>query len=94
MKKLILFSLLAVFFFSCAVKSHSSSKSGWSDKEKSDYMQECIKNFPASLANSKVKAKDYCSCTLEKIQVKYPKPEDALKMEMNYMMEIAKECLQ
>ena len=51
------------------------SKSSWSSADRSDFLASCIESAKAEL--SEEKAKNYCGCTLFKMEKKYPKVSDA-----------------
>ena len=93
MKKLILLASFAVFIFSCGEKKSSASKPKeiWPKESRDDYMKSCVQGAEAQMG--KDKAKTYCSCTLDKMQTKYPNPIDALSIDMQALMELAKDCL-
>ena len=52
-------------------------------------MNECI----ANMNEPGVDAEDYCSCMLDKVMEEYATPDDALKINMEWLMEKAQECL-
>jgi len=64
----------------------SSSSGGWADAEIKDYMDNCV--------TPGVATKDYCSCMLEKIMDKYPNPEDAAAIDMEWVMSEVEDCLE
>lgn len=73
--------------------STSSSGSGsWSSADKTMFMKTCT-DAAAAKGMSVSKAKDYCSCMLDKIEVAYPTSSEAGKMTINETTEMAKECL-
>ena len=78
-------TILGAFFIASLVLT-SCSDSGWSQKEKDAFMGTCV--VPG------VSSKSYCSCMLKKIEKKYPDPEDAKKLDMEWMMEEAGDCLE
>lgn len=53
-------------------------------------MTECTSNADSQPG---IDAEEYCSCMLEKVMKEYPTPEDPLKIDMEWMMEKAQECL-
>jgi len=75
------------------VEEMSSGTSGkWGSAEEDSFMKSCVDGAKNSMGASK--AESYCSCVLEKIEVKYPSAIDALKMDVNDMMEMAKDCVE
>jgi hypothetical protein len=64
---------------------------GWGSKDEDAFMESCVSGAKASMGASKAEA--YCSCVLEKIEVKYPSAIDALKLNTEDMMQMAQDCL-
>jgi hypothetical protein len=85
MKKVI-YSVVAI-----ALISFASCKSGWSDAEKKTYMDACVDGAKATFGEEK--AKEYCSCTQEKIEAKYPKAKDLESVKQDEISELAMDCL-
>lgn len=50
----------------------------WTNTDRTDFIRECIKS--ASVNMSLDSAKSYCNCMLPKVETKYPKIEDAGKL--------------
>jgi len=88
MKKLLIILFAASLITGC--KGKKAAK-GWSDKDKTDFTTNCVKGATAGMGEDK--AKSYCSCMLDKIEVKYPTATDAGNLDMNSMTEMAKDCL-
>jgi hypothetical protein len=86
--KLSTLPLLFIFLFSSC--NSEESKSNWPENEKEAFMTECTSNADSQPG---IDAEDYCSCMLDKVMKEYPTPEDALKIDMEWMMEKAQECL-
>ena len=83
MKKLA--TILGLFLFSSVVlTSCAAAGDGWPEDEKKAFMENCVVEG--------VTTADYCSCMLEKVLKKYPEPEDALNMDMEWMMSEAEDC--
>ena len=53
--------------------NHVADKSNWTSSEKDEYMKSCVKN---ATGRSRDWAETYCSCTLVKMQDKYPDSRD------------------
>ena len=58
---------------------------GWPEDEQRAFMENCVIEGVTTV--------DYCSCMLEKVLKRYPEPEDALNMDMEWMMKEAQDCL-
>ena len=100
--KNLLFTLFIFLICSCS-SSDSESDSGiesddntvagdvdaWPENEKEAFIKNCANSAGSAIPN----AEDYCSCMLKKVIKKYPTPEDALKMDVEWMMSEAKNCL-
>ncbi len=87
MKQLLIFLFVASMAVSCKGKGSKH----WAQKDKDAFNSNCVNGAKASMGDDKAKA--YCSCMLDKIEVKYPNAEDAGKLDMNSMTEMAKDCL-
>jgi|SaaInlV_100m_DNA_4_1039707.scaffolds.fasta_scaffold262450_1 hypothetical protein len=74
------FLIASVVLTSCA-----GAGDGWPEDEKKAFMENCVIEG--------VTTADYCSCMLEKVQKKYPEPEDALNMDLEWMIKEAEDCL-
>ena len=84
MKNLLLLLSFGFFLFSSC-----DFKKKWPEEERNGFMEQCKANFP-----NKRKAKAYCPCALEKVESKYPKPEDFLKnMNLSELEKISTDCL-
>ena len=83
------FLFASVILTSCAdakiIKSIISAGDGWPEEEKKAFMENCVIEG--------VTTADYCSCMLEKVLKKYPEPEDALNMDVDWMIAEAEDCL-
>jgi len=78
--------MISILFFSC---SSDESNSNWPKNEKEAFISECKSN----MNEPTVDADDYCSCMLDKVMEEYATPNDALKMNMEWLLEKAQECL-
>ena len=87
MKKLLL-TLVTIMFISCS----SSNNQGWPFIEQKAFMDNCILSFNNN-SNGQGNAEEYCECALEKTISEYPTPDDALKMDMDFVLKMAEECL-
>ena len=72
-------------FFIASVVLTSCAGDGWPEDEKKAFMENCVIEG--------VTTADYCSCMLEKVLKKYPEPEDALNMDIEWMISEAEDCL-
>lgn len=72
-------------------EASSSGFGNWTSLEEDNFMESCVSGAKASMGSSKAKA--YCSCVLEKIEVKYPTAMDALKLNTEDMMQMAQDCI-
>lgn len=68
-----------------------SGSDGWSALEKRSFMSKCVEGATRSFGTSE--AKNYCSCMLEKIERRYPKPLDAARLTQSDMEPLAKDCI-
>ncbi len=92
MKKNILFAaaLMIVSLLilpSCGEESVTTDS--WPTSEKEGFITECVEN----MNEPGVDAEDYCSCMLDKVIKEYPTPEEALKINMEWMIKEAQTCL-
>lgn len=81
-----LFILLSLF--SCG--NESKKEEGWNDDRKSDFTVNCEKGL---MNNPEIDAKSYCSCMLDKVMDKYPDGVDPQKMDIDWMLKEAQNCL-
>ena len=81
--KNLLYTLFIFLICSC------NSSDSWPENEKEAFIKNCATTTGSNIPN----AEDYCSCMLKKVIKKYPTPEDALKMDVEWMMSEAKNCL-
>src|SRR6478672_7378422 len=88
MKKIFIVLVLTSFVISC---KNSKTTSHWSKADVDAFTTNCVNGASANMGADK--AKSYCDCMLGKIESKYPKADDAGKMEMNAMTEMAKDCI-
>ncbi len=86
MKKMLLPGIVICALFSC------KSKSGWSDADKDAFVKNCVPSAQQSANLDATKAKNYCECMLGKVEQKYPKAEDAIKLTAIEVSEMAKDC--
>jgi hypothetical protein len=68
-----------------------TQSAGWDQTNQTAFMDKCVEGSTASMGADK--AKSYCSCMLDKIQARYPVADSAASMQMNDMMEMAKDCI-
>ncbi len=78
---LIMASLLT---YSC-----NSQTSGWSEKEKKDFLKGCVNASKGRL--SEEQSKDFCDCMLNKVMADFPNFSDLKKKKKSEMMEKRKE---
>jgi hypothetical protein len=79
----------ALLLITLAAGCKSKGKNGWPEAEKKAFIENCEKNGSAMGD----KAKSYCACMLEKVEAKYPNASKAGELDMNTMMDMAKDCL-
>ncbi len=88
MKTIVILLFASILITGCKGKKNSS---GWPQKERDAFSENCVKGASAGMGEDK--AKSYCSCMLGKVEVKYPDPADATKLDVATMTEMAKDCL-
>ncbi|MBM77210.1 MAG: hypothetical protein CL846_01890 [Crocinitomicaceae bacterium] len=81
--------LYTLFIFLICSCNSSDSSDSWPENEKEAFIKNCATTAGSNIPN----AEDYCSCMLKKVIKKYPTPEDALKMDVEWMMSEAKNCM-
>lgn len=86
MKKVI-YSVVAIALISLS----SCGSKGWSDAEKKTYMDACEGKAAAALGEEK--AKEYCACTQEKMEAKYPDPAEVKNVTSEEITKMAEECM-
>lgn len=86
MKKMLLSGMVVFALFSC------NTQSGWSNTEKEAFVKNCVPNAQQSANIDETKAKQYCDCMFGKVEQKYPKAEDAVKLTAIEVSEMAKDC--
>jgi ABC-type phosphate/phosphonate transport system substrate-binding protein len=89
MQKFFLVTALAVSMIAASCGG-SGSKKEWAQADQDAFLTNCKSN---AQKNPDIDADKYCSCMLGKIMEKYPKADDASKMTMDEMMEMAKGCM-
>ena len=89
MKQLLIILFAASLLAGC--KGKNASK-GWSAKDRDEYTKACVPGATTNLG-SEEKAKTYCSCMLTKLEAKYSSADDAGKLDLSTMTEMAKECV-
>lgn len=82
--------LASLFASALTITSCGGGGGKWSEDEQKDFMDGCT---PGASENPEIDADKSCSCMLEKIMDKYPKVEDADKMTISEMTDIAKDCM-
>ncbi|MBL0152533.1 MAG: hypothetical protein IPP93_03200 [Chitinophagaceae bacterium] len=67
----------------------------WGSANEDVFVSNCVSSAASSGTFTKAQAKSYCSCMLEKLERKYPNPEDISGMDENdpVMLRMAKECV-
>jgi len=75
---------------------NDSTKTGWSAKEKSDFIESCVKYVIDSLHEGK--ARTYCTCMQQKMEARYPDIKDLNKitedtMQTPEMVAMVNSCL-
>ena len=88
MKKL-LFILLPVTLF--LVSCGGNKNQGWPYEEKKAFIENCISSYNVT-SGGLGNAEEYCECFLEKTINEYPTPNDALNMDMKFIVKNAKDC--
>jgi len=86
MNKLLLI-LFTITFISCT----SSNNQGWPFTQQKEFVDNCVLSYNNN-SNGQGNAEEYCECALEKTISEYPTPEDALKMDMDFILKITEEC--
>jgi len=61
----------------------------WPQEEQAEFMTECV---PQASEAEGIDAAVYCDCMLQKVMDKYPDPEDAEKLDIGEMFEMAQDC--
>lgn len=83
----------ALSISSCGGKEKEEEKKAvWSEGERKIYLESCEKSAANSLGAEK--AKEYCNCTLEKMEAKYPDSKDVSKVTAEEINQMAEECMQ
>jgi len=67
-------------------------KGTWGKADRFAFLDNCVKSAKTSMGDEK--ANVYCSCVLEQVEGRYQTAEDALKLDVNEMMEMAKICME
>ncbi len=88
MKQLLIVLFAAALFTGCKGKKASA---GWPQKERDAFTENCVNGAKGTMGDDK--AKSYCDCVLGKMEAKYSNPADAGKVDMNTMIEMAKDCV-
>jgi len=92
MKKIISFTSVLVIVSLLILPScgeESKATDSWPTSEKEGFITECVEN----MNEPGIDAEDYCNCMLDKVIKEYPTPEDALKIDMEWMIKEAQTCL-
>ena len=92
MKPLRTAAVLLTFLSACNNKS-SDGKGSWAQLEKDAFMTNCSAQAQKTGTMDATKAKDYCSCMLDKVEEKYPNAADAANLTAIDASNMAKECL-
>ena len=72
MKKLFFFLIAVISFIAC------NNSSGWSAADRNDLINSCTQGATQNMGAEKAKA--YCTCMQQKLEVKFPNPKDAGKI--------------
>lgn len=77
------------------VDNNNGDAGSWGSANEDVFVSNCVSSAASSGKFSKSQAKAYCSCMLEKLERKYPNPEDISGMDENdpAMLRMAKECV-
>ncbi|MGC4103591.1 hypothetical protein [Ferruginibacter sp.] len=73
-KPLFAFILALIIFNTAAVAQDSTAKKGWMPKDRTDFINDCIKTAKPNLGEDT--ARNYCYCMQSKIEKKYPSPDE------------------
>ncbi len=89
MKQVLTLFLAAALLTGC--KGGKKASAGWPQKEKDAFTENCVNGAKGTMGDEK--AKSYCDCVLGKMEAKYPDAAEAGKVDMNTMIEMAKDCV-
>ena len=74
---------ISFVFFAAIIIAACNNSNGWSAKDKNDLINSCTQTATASMGEEKARA--YCTCMQQKLEVKYPNPKDAEKVTAELM---------
>lgn len=80
---------LVALAIGCGSKKTGDFEHTWSESERDLYLRNC-KSSAAALGD---RANSYCECSMEKLEIKYPKEADIGNLSTTETEQIAKECL-
>lgn len=78
------------------VDDNSNGSAGsWGSANEDVFVSNCVSSAASSGKFTKSQAKAYCTCMLEKLETRYPNPEQISGMDENdpTMLRMAKECV-
>ena len=77
MKRVVLLLSAIIFFFGC--NNTGGGRGGsWTDADRSEMTNSCIQSGAATMGIER--AKTYCTCMQQKMEVRFPDPKDAAKV--------------
>lgn len=104
MRRILLFSMASVLILACNNKKNSDNKTtttetstqapttaGWDQGNRTAFMDRCVNDSKGQMDEDK--ARNYCSCMLEKIEARYPVADSASALSMKELQEMAKDCI-
>lgn len=104
MRRILLFSMASVLVLACNNKKSTDNKtpttetttttpttSGWDQGNRTAFMDRCVNDSKGQM--DEAKARDYCSCMLEKIEARYPVADSASALSMKELQDMAKDCI-
>jgi hypothetical protein len=70
-----------------------SGNRGWSTQDQQQFLGGCVSNAQKEMTAEK--AKDYCTCMLEKVRMRYPNASETRYMKQDSVVyRFGRECLQ
>jgi hypothetical protein len=66
--------------------------STWTDEDRTTFMDQCVKSAKSSVGEER--AKEYCTCMQQKVELLYPTPADASKLTEAQINLLAVQCNQ
>jgi len=83
-------TILMIIIGALFVSTYASAQSNWPKAERMAFMSNCVKEAEGAMGEDM--ATEYCFCMLGKVTEVYPKPEDALDMDMDQIKTMASDC--